>query len=341
MQGKKEALAHLAAATGLTRLLEALPRQPFLLILNYHRIGVAGATPYDSGTYSCTTAQFDAQIQYFQRYFDILDLDHAADVIHGSTRLTHASLLLTFDDGYLDNYTEAYPVLRRHNTTATFFLPTAFTGTGKLPWWDVIAWIVKHSTRPSITLTYPETRTFDLSLPNRSIPEILKLFKQPATTDADRFLADLEQACDAARPPASTAAEEQVRTFLNWGEAREMQANGMHFGSHTHTHEILSKLPLSAQIDELRTSRDILEHELGRTVDTLAYPVGQPDSFSADTVKALQTTSYRTAFSFFSGINKPGHIAPFNVLRTGVDASSDETLRLRTSLQTVFGSNRL
>ena len=337
MHGKKEALAQLSAATGLTRLLEALPRQPLLLIFNYHRIGDAEATVYDSGTYSCTTAQFDQQVQYFKRYFDILDLDTAADVIAGRQALTRSSVLLTFDDGYLDNYTCAFPVLRRHGASASFFLPTAFTGTGKLPWWDVIAWIVKQSSRQSITLTYPATCTFNLTVPNRSIPEILKLYKRRATTDTERFLSELEAACDSSRPHPSNP----ERCFLNWDEAREMQAEGMCFGSHTHTHEILSKLPLPAQVEELRTSREILEGELGRNIDTLAYPVGQRDSFSPETFTALETTGYRTAFSFFSGVNRPGHITPYNVLRTGIDAASWEFLRLRTSFQTVFGSNLL
>jgi peptidoglycan/xylan/chitin deacetylase (PgdA/CDA1 family) len=44
------------------------------------------------------------------------------------------SVLITLDDGYLHNYTLAFPILRRHGVQSVFFLPTAFVGTGKLPW---------------------------------------------------------------------------------------------------------------------------------------------------------------------------------------------------------------
>ena len=65
-------------------------------------------------------------------------------------------MLITFDDGYRDNYTLAFPILRKHGVQAVFFLPTAFIGTGKLPWWDVIAYIIKHSVKKHIHIEYPE-----------------------------------------------------------------------------------------------------------------------------------------------------------------------------------------
>src|ERR1043166_4490896 len=56
-----------------------------------------------------------------------------------------SSVLLTFDDGYLDNYTLAFPVLRSHGVQAVFFLPTAFIGTAHLPLWDVIGYVVRQT----------------------------------------------------------------------------------------------------------------------------------------------------------------------------------------------------
>jgi peptidoglycan/xylan/chitin deacetylase (PgdA/CDA1 family) len=120
---------------------------------------------------------------------------------------------------------------------------------------------------------------------------------------------------------------------LNWDEAREMQVGGMCFGSHTHTHEILSKRPYAQQLEELLTSRRIIEGELGRTIDTLAYPVGQPETFTEETFRALKEARYSTAFSFYAGVNIPGKIQPYNVLRGGVDGEDRSVMRLRTALR--------
>ena len=110
-----------------------------------------------------------------------------------------------------------------------------------------------------------------------------------------------------------------------------MQAAGMSFGSHSHTHPVLSKLPYIRQREELRLSREICEHELRRTIDTFAYPVGDRASYNADTLRALSDTGYRHAFSFVSGVNRPPAVDSFQILRTGIFSGSLSLLRLRSS----------
>jgi peptidoglycan/xylan/chitin deacetylase (PgdA/CDA1 family) len=331
---KMELLAQAGAYSGLTRLAEAIPGPPSLLILNYHRIGDATQTRYDSGTFSCTVDELDWQVRYLKQHFPIVTLDQAADIVHGRTAPSKTSVLITFDDGYRDNYDAAFPVFVKHRVSATFFLPTSYIGTGYLPWWDLIAYIVKSSRESRIALTFPESAEFNVTpaYRDRSVMEILKLFKRPSMTDTERFIRELEVACGSIRP-----AESEERCFLNWDEAREMQRGGMCFGSHTHTHEILGKLSLARQIEELQTSRDMLERELDRTIDTLAYPVGKLDTFSADTFTALRNARYETAFSFYSGVNHPGHIQPFDVLRCSVDGATRPLFRLRIALRAATG----
>jgi peptidoglycan/xylan/chitin deacetylase (PgdA/CDA1 family) len=117
-----------------------------------------------------------------------------------------------------------------------------------------------------------------------------------------------------------------------------MQLGGMAFGSHTHNHEILSKLPADGQLQELMLSREILEKELGRTIDTLAYPVGARDTFSTETINALRQAKYRAAFSFYTGFNPAASIAPFDIRRCGVDQQSRKRLRLQTALGSRAGN---
>lgn len=338
MAGKQHQLAKVASTLGLTRLLERLPRRPSLLILNYHRIGDASATPFDSGVFSCTAEDLERQILYLERQFRIVGLPDALDLLDGRRPLCDSTVLLSFDDGYLDNYQLAFPILARHSVPATFFLPTAFIGTGQLPWWDAIASIVKRSHHPSISPRFAPNRTFDLSPPHRedAVWQLLELYKHSSVTDGERFLVDLEEACGVSR-----TSETSTPLFLSWAQARQMQAAGMNFGSHTHTHRILSKLPLSEQQDELQVSRDILQAELGGPIDAFAYPVGDRSSFNPDTFRALSETGYRHAFSFISGVNRPrlGNPAnPFTILRSGIFSGSLPVLRLRSSVQILSAS---
>jgi len=329
-QGKRKLIARVGARTGVTRLVEALPRRPSLLILNYHRVGDAEKTPYDCGSFSCTAGEFEWQVGYLKRRFQIVDLDAAVEIVHGRTKPRRTSLLITFDDGYRDNYETAFPILRAHGVPASFFLPTAFIGTELLAWWDVIAGILKTSRNERVTIAYPKPAELDLTSPHRSqsIKTALKLFKLPAVTDTERFIRELESACGVERPAGGAE-----RCFMNWDEAREMQAGGMAFGSHSHSHEILGKLPYASQLEQLTLSRRILERELGRSIFTLAYPVGQRESFNDETFQALAAARYTTAFSFYSGVNIPGKIRPYDVLRAGVEDEDRSSFRLRLALR--------
>jgi peptidoglycan/xylan/chitin deacetylase (PgdA/CDA1 family) len=331
---KREMAAQISAATGFTRVLEMMPKRRLLMILNYHRIGDATQTPYDSGVFSATAEEFDAQLTYLKRHFCIITLEETREIARGG-KISGSTVLITFDDGYLDNYTRAFPILRAHNVQATFFLPTAFVGTERLPWWDVIAFIVKQSHKKVIRLRFPEAETFYLDGENtrRVIMRILQLYKGPSMREGERFISELENACETCRPSANSE-----RCFLDWDEAREMQQAGMAFGSHTHTHEILSKLPAEQQSRELYQSREILESQLRTRIDTLSFPVGQKDTFSAETLRLLELMGYRAAFSFYGGLNLPGSVSPFDVRRYGVDGQRFAYFRLQTQLRGSTGS---
>lgn len=324
-------MAEACANTGLTRLLENVLRRDALLVINYHRIGNAEDTPYDSGTFGPTAEQFDWEVGYIKSRFNCITLEEALAMMTGKTPV-RPSLLITFDDGNLDNYQTAFPVLRSHGLQATFFLPTAFIGTQRLPWWDTIAYIVKHSRKDSFKIHYPQPAEFHLDRlrPSATVFQVFRFCSEHSTTNYAPLIDELETVCDCARPNGGSE-----RSFLNWDEVREMQAAGMNFGSHTHNHEVLSGLTLEQQCSELIESRTILERELGRTIDILAYPVGRPYTFNGDTQQALERAGYRAAFSFYGGVNLAGGMNRFDIRRVDCHSASTALFRLQTTLAAI------
>jgi peptidoglycan/xylan/chitin deacetylase (PgdA/CDA1 family) len=291
--GKKKKLAQLAWHCGFVHMMEQLPRRRCLIVLNYHRV-------VDS---------------YLKAHFHIAKLEEVQDFVERPERISQAHILITFDDGYLDNYEIAFPILKSHGVQGTFFLPTSFIETDRIPWWDQVAFLLHHTKRCKISLTYPQSLGYDLSEMEIEgvIRAVLASYKSQQV-DSARFLASLEQACDIAMPQTA-----EKRSFMNWTEAAEMARTGMAFGSHTHNHEILSKLSAEAQYEELRRSREILSQRLSLPIETLAYPVGARSSFSADTQQALSQAGYKAAFSFYGGVNLPQHLQRFDLLRLAVE----------------------
>ena len=80
--------------------------------------------------------------------------------------------------------------------------------------------------------------------------------------------------------------------------------------------------------------RLIREH-LGIEVDSFAFPVGSHDSFSAVTQECLQETGFRTAFSYYGGVNTPTSLRPFDVARVSVGGHGLSHYRLKNALAAV------
>jgi peptidoglycan/xylan/chitin deacetylase (PgdA/CDA1 family) len=332
MMSKRERLARLLARLGVVRALEALPQKRALLAFNYHRIGDWRNTPYDPALFSATAEEFDRQIAYLKRRFAIVPLPEAIEFATGRKRPPQTAVAITFDDGYLDNYQTAFPILRSHGVSATFFVPTDFVGTRKLPWWDKIAYQIRSCGKSAIRLKRYQAE-FAIAGPamRDGLRLTLNVYKQRGG-DVDEFLDDVAEATGVA-----TLQEAAEPCFLGWEQAREMQNGGMFFGSHTHTHRILSKLTAEEQLVELRQSRAILEERIGGAGDVLAYPVGGRATFNGDTRQALRAAGYRAAFSFYGGLNGAGHNDPYDIRRFGVDSQSMPRLRLQTAAVAALG----
>jgi len=330
---KREKASIVAARLGFAWVLERLPRRPSLLIFNYHRIGAQGHDAYDPGLIEASPEQFDEQMRILKRHYALCDLAEAQELVEHPERMRHSRVLVTLDDGYRDNHDLALPILRSHGVKAAFFLATGFVGTHRVPWWDQVAYVVRTTEKRTLRIRYPRELTFDLCETSRFevVEALLSLYKWEHTTDPARFLAGVEEACGVARP-----LEVSERLFMTWEEARNLVKGGMSVGSHTHDHELLAKLSLEDQLRQCRLSREILAKEVGVEVDTLAYPVGSKTSFSDVTVRCLQETGYRTAFSYYGGINRSSKaIARYDVNRIPVAALTASRFRMRMAVAVV------
>ena len=320
MASKRDRLARVSTRLGLTALLERLPSKRCLIALNYHRIGDPSGSPYDPEVFSATEEDFDWQIGHLRKRFPLVGPDEAAEILTSQRPLAGTCVWLTFDDGYRDNYRLAYPILRSHGATATFYLIAESVGGSTPPWWDRIAATVRRG-RSRFRLTWPEEFEFDLDRDGveSSIQRAILLFKSGGSTEAERFFTVLEEACRPEHPA------EGERIYLDWDEAREMLAGGMSMGSHTATHPILGKLSYEAQLAELQGSKQTLEARLGAEITTVAYPLGARWAFNDDTRRAAREAGYQLGLSFYGGFNIPGASDPFNVERNSIDRVTDRT----------------
>lgn len=290
---KKRIAARLASRTGFGRVWAALLPPKGILILNYHRVGDGSRSPHDRELWSASAEAFDQQVAFLARHCDVIspgDFDTAAAAGKGR------HVIITFDDGYLDNYEIAYPILRRHGVPATFFIATGFIDRPSLPWWDEIAWLVRSSPRERLDLQpwFPDPVALG-ACRDGEIHALLTKYKSLPAQDAGAMLDCLREATGI-RPPDTVDGH-----WMDWDMIREMSGNGMTIGGHTVDHPVLSRLPKERQRQEVEGCAARILAETGKRMEYFAYPVGSPWAFNADTIACLQDAGVRRAFSYYGG----------------------------------------
>lgn len=330
--GKKELFANVLERSGCNRLLQSAGTWRGLLTLNYHRIGDGSQSLFDRPLWSASEEEFESQVNYLARNFDVIGLDDLDDVFD-ARRGRH--VLITFDDGYRDNFEAAYPILASADVPAAFFIATGFIDKPSVPWWDEIAWMTRSSQRTGLPRNVWTIQPVEFDEPDRAnaIRQLLSVYKQLEGHETARFLNFLGEATGSGRCPKAEAND----LWMTWDMIREMRQGGMSFGAHTETHQLLARLQPEEQDREIRRSKCRLEVQLNESITAFSYPVGKPGAFDEVTRACLQDHGFRWAFSYYGGYADYRGYDRLDMPRVAVEVETGESMfRSMTSLPRVF-----
>lgn len=321
------------AKPGMNSIATRLPGWRGVLVLNYHRIGDRSSQPWDRSLWNASATAFDSQLATLARDAEVVGPDDVEAAMYSQRR--GRRVLLTFDDGYRDNYEIAYPLLRRHGLSATFFLATGFLDDPRVPWWDELAWMVRHARADALPAGdwLAEPLSLDRSAHETAIGTLTALYKTLRNERAEGLLDWVAATCGSGRCEAAQAAE----LFMTWDMARELRQAGMTIGGHTVSHPVLARIPVQRQIEEIATCAERLEGELGESMRWFAYPVGAVDTFTEDTKRILREQGVRLAFSFYGGLGRFSRWDPMDVPRVHVGQGyGPELMRAMVRLPQLF-----
>lgn len=283
-----------------------------LTVLFYHRVG---PLPNDWSLPGVDVAQFERQIEHLASNYRILGAKELYDSLQGGSAFPKRSALVTFDDGYKDNYLNAYPILRKRRIPAIIFLTTGSIENRELLWWDVLGYaaskIRADTKREEIVVDVEGEATFRLD----EITPLIERLKDVPDSVRRRAIARLMD--DHSIDIPSELVEENL---LTWQEVKEMAEGGIHFGAHTVDHPILTRMPLEEAKEQISGSKDRIEKRIGQEVFSFAYPNGYPRDYNTDVSNYLRRTGFKAAFTTRPIIN-PAGADPMTIGRIG--ASND------------------
>jgi peptidoglycan/xylan/chitin deacetylase (PgdA/CDA1 family) len=295
---------------------------PWLTVLTYHRVADAQrASPFDDGVIDTSPTDLDQHLAFVEEHFDLTSLDELVSHVVKGTKLPKNPVLVTFDDGYLDNHDVALPILKRHGVEAIFFIATQYVDRRELFWWDKINFLIKSSTRSRLDLSYPGPLVLDLEAEGArelAISAALRIVKHSFGLDLNRFMDHLS-AATGTHLPSDQERKHADSLLMTWDHVRDLRRQGMAVQSHTVTHRVVQTLEAGDLADELRASKEHLGEILGEPIQALAYPVGVQLKFAPHVRAAVEAAGYSVAFTNGNGVNYKKGFDPLGIARLSPD----------------------
>lgn len=269
------------------------------IILMYHRVTNLKSDPWQLHV---TPNNFEDHMRILRKYGRLLNIQEIGRNIV-RFNLKKKEIAVTFDDGYVDNFLNAKPILERYEIPATFFIVSGAVGMRQEFWWDELERIVLSpldiSTVFHMTIAgkhyqwkmnsgeankyYPETPPNGISISRKQLYFALwTILSQLSYVDKWQYLHKI----------ALWAGDETTPRPDNFPmsiEQLSILAQSPHFeiGAHTRFHPILSKLKKDEQYQEIRHSKEDLEKILNKQIKTFAYPHGEHNETTVGLMKDL------------------------------------------------------
>lgn len=292
-------------------------RQDGVYCFNFHRIGDAQNCRYDPHVFSCSVDDLKEHLIFIKKNFEVINQQRFIDIINSRQVVNKPLAYITFDDGYADNYQLAFPILSAMNIPATFFVATGLIESATIPWWDEIAWHIKHCTLDELKLSsWHHAIALSKTTTNKNIREVLSQFKSASTDIAEQLL-ELRQA-------TGLTIVDYTSEFMTWAHITEMESAGMTIGAHSHSHRIFSSLNAKELSHELSHAKKLLEAKLVNDVLSISYPVGNASTYNKGMFDEIERQGYQLAFTFRYFINQQVNANKFQLGRFSISEPFDE-----------------
>lgn len=235
-------------------------------------------------------------IKYHKAGFSFLSLDQLYDVISGKRDIHEPFVCFTMDDGYLDNYENAYPIFKRYQIPFAIFVATDFPDKKAILWWYTIEELILNSTEIQLsdgsiyscktfqekwdTFRYIREKILQLS-PSHIVDELNELF---ASYHLDWYA------------PIQTLS-------MNWEQVKNLTLEPLcTIGSHTVSHVALNKLSLKELDNEITNGINIIKSHTGYKPIYFAYPYGSAKENGEREYQYIRNSDIKMAFISYGGL---------------------------------------
>lgn len=308
----KVVVSHALYALGVLQLWQFFALRRKAVVLMYHRV-LTSEEQSKTGSHPGIVVDretFAKQMAVLARRFRVLSVEEFAERMERNLSFEDASCLITFDDGWWDNFTYALPILQRHRLPALVFLPVNFIGRRRLFWQEHFTHLAYQAVmqvrrepqcRDRVReILRPVHLEFVLDLPENdlrsAVMEAVRRQKGIAMSLVEDTLSMLTRELG-----GKSHEFEELDGFLDWDQVKSMAQHGISFGGHGAEHRLLDLVPVSEARDEINAARAAIDSRLQERTPTFSYPNG---NWSPGVVDLVRESGYRMAFTTQPGLVK-------------------------------------
>ena len=222
-------------------------------------------------------------VKYLTHHIDVISLDDAlVRIADGSGK---PFVCFTFDDGYKDNYQNAYPIFKKYNLPFCINLSTSFPEKTAILFWDILEEIILHNS--AITLNDGTTYHCDTKeLKEKTFVSIRdRIFKLPVSS----FGISLKEMLSNYKFDLYEPVRKQA---LDWSEIIKMKESGLcTFGNHTHSHLSVLDATDVDMIKDISLCNELYTKNVGDELRYFCYPYGRYDEIKQQFISEQFTFS--------------------------------------------------
>jgi len=239
---------------------------------------------------------------FLESGYEIVSLDTIYDyLVHRESQTRFVAF--TFDDGYADAYSLAYPMFRKYNAPFTIYVSTNYPDKKAVLWWYLLEDLLLRN--DEIRFIHDKK---DYLFPSEGhqkekvFHSIRTLMMQRSNDDLESFIKDLFE------PYGMDIYQYSYALTLDWSQIRIMSENPLvTIGAHTMDHYALRRLAREHAEQEILTSRKIIENRIGKKVEHFSYPFGGRGEAGEREFEMVRNMGFKTATTTRIGNIFPTH----------------------------------
>ena len=267
------------------------------VILYYHSVNRQDC-PFVYPDNIVSVENFKKQMAYLSDKKRIVDLSELSKYIEDGVDFPPDLAIITFDDGYYDFYSKAYPILQKYNAPCTLFPITGLLE-GGVKWEDVLTNVINSTSKARFSIRIRgDVKRYDLTSPHSKLDCIRELNSVLVKMDEEERNEAITEIEGVLQQPYETSKP----VMLSWKEVLELDRDErVTFGSHTNSHYNLASISTQKAWLDISKSKEKIERVLDKRCTFFSYPFGKRDSFNEDIKEMLRRGGFSLAVTTVRG----------------------------------------